>query len=282
MTRLPLVLLLMTLVAIVGAQQPTPTWSIAKPTVDKWDNEYQGMGRTVAARDQIVGKIHQLLLDHPADTWAYEAAALGFNHLNLNGEAVAVIRDYLRRFPEDDSLMGRVWFFFGNWGSVEDMMAVPERWRQNVRYWQSLLNVYVRTNARPNLLEQVGTEVLTRMPPERDSGGNERISIAEIWIEHGVNPRAAERIAREAVAIAEVGDRPSYIPINSEQATILKQLVIVNVNRSTLGWALHQQGRFNEALAELRRAAAICEKETIVSRGIYYFDIRQYRGTRSC
>ncbi|MCA1601790.1 MAG: hypothetical protein LC776_09170, partial [Acidobacteria bacterium] len=236
MKRLALVLLLMAMVPVVWAQQPTRTWSIAKPIVEKWDNEYRDAGQTVVARDKIVGKIHQLLLDHPRDIWAYEAAALGFNHLDLNSDAVVVIRDYLHRFPEDDSLIERVWFFFTNWGSVEDMMSLPPRWRQNVRYWQSLLSVYVRTKATPDLLEQVGTEVLARVPPERDSGGNERIGIAEIWLKHGVNPRAAERVAREAVAIAEVGDRPLVTATSAEQAAILKRLLIVNVNRSTLGW----------------------------------------------
>ena len=270
MKALPLVPMLMLLVPVFGAQQPTPSWSIAKPIVDKWDKEYREAERSVAARDKIVGEIHQLLLDHPADVWAYEAAALGLNHLNKNGDAVAVIRDYLHRFPDDDTLTERVWFFFSNWGSVEDMSAVPAPWRQNVRYWQSLLRVYVRAQATPDLLEQVGAEVLTRIPPNRDFGGNERIRIAEIWIEHGVSARAAERIAREAVSISEIGDRASVIPTNSQPATVLKRLMVVNVNRSTLGWALYQQGRYSEALAELQRAVAICEKEAIVSRYIYF------------
>jgi len=271
MTRLSLLLLsLMAFVAVASAQQPTSTWSITKPFVEEWDSEYRSAGRTVAARVEIVGRIRQLLRDHPTDIWAYEAAALGFNHLNLNADAIVVIRDYLYRFPEDDALIERVWFFFMNWGSVEDMTSLPERWRQHVQYWKTLFQVYVRTKAMPNLLEQVGTEVLARIPPEHDSGGDERIRVAEIWLSRGVNPRAAERVAREAVAIAEVGDRPAVIPTSAEQAAILKQLLIVNVNRSTLGWALYHEGRFDAALVELQKAASICKKENIASSGVYY------------
>ena len=75
MTRLPLLLLLITLAANVSAQQPTSTWSTAKPIVDKWDKEYREAGRTVAARDKTVGAIQQLLREHPRDIWAYEADA---------------------------------------------------------------------------------------------------------------------------------------------------------------------------------------------------------------
>lgn len=270
MTRLPLLLLLITLTANVSAQEPTSTWSTAKPIVDKWEKEYREAGRTMAARDKTVGAIQQLLREHPTDIWAYEAVALGFNLLNLNDDAVAVIRNYLQRFPADDTLIERVWFFFGNWGNVEDIKSVPERWRTNVRYWKSLFQVYVRTNATPDLLEQVGNEVLARIPPSANSASNERIRIAETWLKRGVNPRAAERVAREAVAIGELGDRPPVIPSSTEQATILKRLLLVNVNRSTLGWALYHQGRFEEALKELQQAAAVSEKESVTSSGLYY------------
>ena len=255
---------------VVVAQQPTSTWSIAKPVVDKWDSEYRDAGRTVDSRTKIVGQIRQLLQEHQKDIWAYEAAALGFNHLNLNDDAILVIREYLRRFPEDDTLKERVWFFFMNWGTLDDVNSLPTRWREDVKYWQSLLRVYVRVKVAPSLLEQVGTEVLKRIPSERDSGGNERIRIAEIWLKHGVNPRAAETVAREAIDIAEVGDRPAVVTTSIEQATILKRLLVVNVNRSTLGWALYHEGKFAAALAELQRATAICEKENVVSSGVYY------------
>jgi len=242
----------------------------SKPVVEKWDYEYQTAGRTVASRTKIVGQIRQLLQEHQTDIWAYEAAALGLNHFNLNDDAVIVIREYLRRFPEDDTLIERVWFFFMNWGTVDDINSLPKRWRQDVKYWQSLLRVYVRMKVAPDLLEQVGTEVLKRTPPERDPGGNERIRISEIWLKHGVNPRAAETVAREAIDIAEVGDSPSVVPTSVEQATILKRLLVVNVNRSTLGWALYHEGQFAAALTELQRATAISEKENIVSSGVYY------------
>src|SRR5687767_6226898 len=141
----------MAFVSVVVAQQPTSTWSTAKPVVEKWDNEYREAGRTVAARVKIVSGIHQLLRDRRTDIWAYEAAALGFNHLNLNDDAVVVIRDYLQRFPGDNTLIERVWFFFMNWGTAEDMKSVPERWHNDVQYWKTLLRVYVREKATPNL-----------------------------------------------------------------------------------------------------------------------------------
>jgi thiol-disulfide isomerase/thioredoxin len=271
MTRWFLMLpLLMVFAIVVAAQQPTSTWSTAKPIVDNWDNKYRSAGRSIAARVEIVREIQQLLRDHPTDIWASEAAALGFNHLNLNDDAVVVIRDYLQRFPGDDTLMERVWFFFMNWGSLEDIKSVPERWHNDVWYWKTLLRVYVRKKAMPNLLEYVGTQVLERIAPESDSGGDERIRVAETWLAHGVNPRAAERVAREAVAIAEVGDRPSVIPTSGERTAILNRLLVVNVNRSTLGWALYMEGRFKAALAELQKAAAICEKDDLASSGVFY------------
>jgi len=262
--------LLMSHVVAVVAQQPGSTWSIAKPFVEDWDAEYRSAGRTIESRNKIAGQIRQFLKQHDKEIWAYEAAAVGLNRLNLNDDAAVVMREYLRRFPDDDTLAERVLFFFRIVGTVSDMNSLPERWRGNVDYWHSLLRVYVRTEAAPALVESAGREVLKRTPKEQDPGGNQRIRIAETWLKQGVSPRAAESVAREAVEIAEVGERPPATPSSTEQATILKRLLIVNVNRSTLGWALYQQKRFSEALAELKQAAAICERENIVSAGVYY------------
>ena len=88
-----------------------------------------------------------------------------------------------------------------------------------------IFRTHVREKAAPKLLEFIGTEVLERIPQTRDSGGAERIRIAETWLAHGVNPRAAERVAREAVDIAEVGDRPSLMPTTTERDAVLNRLM---------------------------------------------------------
>jgi len=266
-----LLLLALAVGSLAGAQDPpTSTWAISKPFVDRWMSEYKEAGRTIAARDKMVGDIRQLLGEHPADIWAYEAAALGFNNLNMNNDALGVIREYVRRFPGDSTLDERLLFFFGNWGIPADLEVLPERWRDKLEYWKRLLQARQRVRTSPDLIEQAGKEVLKRIAPESDRHGNERFRIAETWLASGVEPRAAERLAREAVALSEIGERPAISGESAERRSILNRLLIVNVNRSVLGWALHHQGRFAEALAELKRAAAIGEKDTLSTREIYY------------
>ena len=257
-------------VAAADAQQPSGTWAVAKPVVDKWDAAYKAAGRTVAVRDNILAEIRGLLDQHPSDVWVYEAAALGYNHLNHNPEALDVLRAYLRRFPNDSSLDQRVLFFWGNWGAVQDLESLPARWHGQREYWQCLLRAYAREKASPEKLERAGNEILQRIPKQDDPGGNERFEVAEYWLANAVNPRAAERVAREAVAISEVGSRPSMRFANQQQRRIQNRLLIRNVNRSALGWSLYHQERYGDALVELERAAKISEQDSIPARAVYY------------
>ena len=45
---------------------------------------------------------------------------------------------------------------------------------------------------------------------------------------------------------------------------------IVDVHRSPLGWALFQQGKYQDALREFERAVAIREKEKVTAMALYY------------
>jgi len=265
-----LLFVLVWLPAAPGEQQPTATWAIAKPLVDKWDAAYRAAGRTKAAAEEIVADIRRLLGEHPEDIWAYEAAALGYNHLNRNRDAVEITRLYLRRFPSDTTLDARVLFFFGNWGSAYDLEELPERWHGQVEYWRDLLEAYAREKALPKKLERAGTEYLSRAPVSVDTGAGARFRVVEAWLAGGVDPVSAERVAREAVAISELGDRPSLSTQDAERQLILGRLLITNLNRSALGWALYQQGRFADALTELRRAADLAEREKLTTRNVFY------------
>lgn len=256
---------------VAHAQQPSGTWATAKPVVDKWDSLYQDSGRTIAARDQILHDISDLLQQHSTEVWAYEAAAIGYNHLNRNEDAVNVMRGYRTRFSNDTVLETRVLFFFGNWGTSRDMDSLPEEWRNQPVYWSRLFQTYVRDKELSERLEWAGREYLKRLPSSKDSGGNERFRVAESWLANGVNPRAAEEIARQAVSISELGDAPTSVYQSEQQRRILTHLLIRNVNRSALGWALYQEGRYAEALVELQRAVQIEKQDLAFShRDVFY------------
>jgi tetratricopeptide (TPR) repeat protein len=77
-------------------------------------------------------------------------------------------------------------------------------------------------------------------------------------------------VAREAVAISEVGWRPTLRFANQQQRRIQNRLLIRNVNRSALGWSLYRQERCGDALVELERAAKISEQDSIPARAVYY------------
>jgi thiol-disulfide isomerase/thioredoxin len=258
------------MVGAVSAQSLSATLAVAKPVVDKWDAEYKAGNRTTAVRDHVVAEIQEFLAQHTADVWAYEAAALGYNHLSRNADAVAVMREYLHRFPTEEALDDRVLFFLGIAGTKEDVDGLPARWRNQPMYWSTALTVYVRAHVAPELLVQPGKEIIRRTPIASDNGGEVRYRVAETWLANGVDPRIVETAAREAVGIAEVGPRPDWQFRNEFERRMQDRLLVRNLNRSVLGWSLYRQGRFDEALAEFERAAAIVEKDSIPTSGLYY------------
>jgi len=210
-----------------------------------WLARYKDSGEIIRQRDEILGEIRQLYESHPDQPWAYEAAALGYNWFNRNAQAVDVLRAFVKRLPGDASLDDHILFYFGNWGTAADLEALPSgsvRWVERASYWERLVRVYDRTHAGPERLLHAGREWLKRSPIERDTGGDVRVRLAEIWLANGVEPGAVEGVAREAVAISELGPRPSLSLIADSAA--LKKMAkgsIVDVHRSPLGWALFQQ-----------------------------------------
>ena len=265
--------LILTQLQLGAAQtsQPTETWVVSKPVVDKWDASYRSAGRTIAARDRILSEISDFLQHHSSEVWAYEAAAIGYNHFDRNETAVEVMRKYRARFPNDLQLRERVLFFFGNWGRAADMDSLPQEWRSKAIYWHWLLQTYVRDKESLERMEWAGREYLRRLPASADSGGNERFWVAELWLANGVDSQAAEQVAREAVSISEFGQAPSYVYESELQRRIMVHLEIRNINRSALGWALYQEMRYKEALVEMQRAVELAKHDpTFSHRDVFY------------
>jgi len=240
-------------------------WSV------RWSLRYQMANQSLQVKETIATEIRQLFETHRQEVWAYEAAALGFNQIGRNPDGVAVIREFVARFSENASLDGQIEFFLGNWGTLAEWEALPSRaprWKDKPSYWSQLMRFYTQYKVEPQRLQRAGEELLARTPKEKDSHGDTRFDVAEQWLERGVDPKAVERVAREAVAISEIGSRPSS---NSrERERLNNRLIITHINRSALGWALYHQQRYAEALRELEQAATLKEREQITAAGVYY------------
>lgn len=238
-----------------------------------WEHRYRIANRSIEAKKIITSEIEQFLESRRNEPWAYDAATLGYNYLGSNDKSVVLMREFVKRFPEDSSLDSRIMFFFGNWGKPEDLESLlihSKRWENSSRYWQWLLSVYARHNVEPDKFFIAGQKLLIFTSKDKDPGGEIRFRVAEQWLRFGVDPKEAERVAREAVAISEFGERPPIVSDTRLKKRMVDRMINININRNVLGWALYHQQRYEEALHELEQAVKLLEKEEISSRDVYY------------
>lgn len=238
-----------------------------------WRHRYRIANRSIEAKKTITAEIEQFLESQRNEPWAYDAAALGYNYLRSNDKSVGLMREFVKRFPEDELLDNRIMFFFGNWGKPEDLESLlthSKRWENSSSFWQSLLSVYARHNVEPDKFFKAGQKLLALVPKEKDTGGEIRFRVAEQWLKFGMNPKEAERVAREAVAISELGERPPIVSDTRLKKRMVNRMINININRNVLGWALYHQQRYDEALHELEQAVKLLEKEEISSRDVYF------------
>lgn len=238
-----------------------------------WTLRYEENGKTVAAKDAILAEIRAFQESQLDKPWVYRASALGYNNLDRNPQALAVTRAFLKRFPADSADDDSTLFFLSNWGTLAEVEALPkmsERWLNNEVYWRTLFSHYERTKAEPLKFLIAGRQLLELVPKSKDLGGERRTRIAEAWLSAGADPAAAEAVAREAVSISEIGPKPSVLAASSANRKVLARNYIVAVNRSTLGWALFQQGQYEAALRELDAAAAHRDQPQVRTRELDY------------
>lgn len=249
------------------AQQPRD------PVLDSWDSQFSGaplQAQTIAARNRVKAEIDTYMKTHGSDPFAYRICALGYNHLGENDHAVEVLRAFLQRFPSDVSNDRLLLTLLSNYGTARDMLSVPAHVKTQPNYWSMTLRALERDHTSPALLKQAGIEDLRRFPRNQDKDGGERINVAEIWLRTGVDPRAAELVAREAVSIAEIGPPSDFMVTDQRQRAILDRLEVRSINRSTLGWALYKEGRYTEARTELESAAQLAQASSFSTRDVFF------------
>jgi len=243
------------------------------PVLDGWDSQFSDaplQAQTIAARNRVQAEIDAYMKSHASEPPAYRTCALGYNHLGENDRAVAVMRVFLRRFPNDASDDELVLSLFGNYGTLRDILSVPAHMKNQPDYWDETLWSLERNGAPPEALEKAGIEAVRRVPLSQDRDGGERSNVAEIWLRTGVDPRAAEKLAREAVSISEIGPPPDFAPASQRMRTILDRLEVRNINRSTLGWALYKEGRYAAARTQLERAAQLARSSSFGTSGVFF------------
>jgi thiol-disulfide isomerase/thioredoxin len=244
----------------------------ARARADWWTLRFEDAGRTNTSRESLLHDIGVFFDSHLDQPWAYQAAALGYNHLNRNQQSIEVIRAFSQRFPSDPRCDGLILDMLGNFGTEADLEALPRgssRWAANRSYWSTLLNSYERSHAGPQKLLQAGRELLALTPAAQDDLGQTRYRTAETWLANGVDTAAAEKVARESLAISETGPKLEMTANVAVNPKVRKSFILA-IHRSTLGWALFLQGRYQEALVELRHAVEIRDKEKYASRAVYY------------
>jgi thiol-disulfide isomerase/thioredoxin len=236
-----------------------------------WAARLEDAGWTNDARRQISREIAVFWDSNLDKPWAYKAAYEGYHRTGEQQKSLEVMRAFVRRFPEESFADGGVANYFMQYGTTADLESLPAAyrgWGVRPQYWEDLFNAYRRTHAAPEKLQHAGEQWLALIPKERDQKGGARIAVAEGWLEAGVDPKSAEGVSREAVDIAETGNiyEANHFPSPMWNA----RNTVTTINRSTLGWALHHEGRYRDAVAELARAVAIGEKAKLTMRDVYY------------
>jgi thiol-disulfide isomerase/thioredoxin len=182
------------------------------------------------------------------------------------------MRAFVKRFPQDDSLDGIVNFYFQISSSISDLeglQKVSPRWAASPFYWESLFEANLSQGSiEPAKLRRAGESWIDSLDKSDANNARIRIRVAESWLANGVDPAAAERIARDAVNLSEFNGK--FLKNSSPNPSLSPQTAISSIYRSTLGWALFQQKRYEEALTELERAVAIAQKEQLAMRDVYY------------
>ncbi len=238
--------------------------------------EEAGPGSQQEARDRIAHEISVFLDANSDKPWAYLAAIEGCQRIGRTAQGREVLHAFLKRFPGDNSLDNMILVYFQEFNDFPALEALPQvskRWAANPRYWEFLFNAYRRPDVAPEKLRQTGGRWLESLKSESVNKGDPnyasvRIGIAEAWLAKGVDPTGAERLAREAVSTAESAEK--FLPNSVPVPAITTQSVVTPVYRSTLGWALFKQQRYDDALRELDQAVAYGEKEHIKMRDVYY------------
>jgi tetratricopeptide (TPR) repeat protein len=204
--------------------------------------------------------------------WAYEAAANGYHRIGRTPLAVDTMRAFVKRFPEDDSLDGTIDFYFqisGSISNLEGLQKMSPRWGASPFYWESLFEANLSPGAiEPARLRRTGESWIASLDKRDANNARVRIRVAESWLSNGVDPAAAERIARDAVNLSEFEGK--FLKNSSPNPALSPQTAISRIHRSTLGWALFQQKRYEEALTELERAVAIGQEEHLAMPDVYY------------
>jgi thiol-disulfide isomerase/thioredoxin len=237
-----------------------------------WGLRFEDAGHTDDVRSQLMREIAAFLDSNNGKPWAYEAAANGYHRIGRTPLAVDTMRAFVKRFPQDDSLDGTVNFYFQISGSISDLEGLQKaspRWAASPFYWESLFQANLSPSAiEPARLKRTGESWIASFDKSDVNNPRVRIRVAESWLANAVDAAAAERIAREAVNLSEFEGK--FLKNSSLNPGLSQQTVISRIHRSTLGWALFQQKRYEEALTELERAVAIGQKEQLAMRDVYY------------
>ena len=233
-----------------------------------WAIRHQLAGYSQESRDDLEGEISNFLEDRKDKPWAWKAAIIALNQIR-RGFVVDLAREATRRFPDDESFDFLVLHHLqGRPADLEELPNLSQHWKENLVYWNMLFRAYVWRNPEPELLYKVGKELLARTPKEMDEQGEARLLVAEAWLKHKVDPGEAEKVARAAVSIAEVRRADALTSESThdrDDANLIREF-----SRSPLGWALYQQGRYQEALSELQRAVQLREELRVRASALYY------------
>jgi len=236
-----------------------------------WGLRFEDAGHTNEARAQLMREIAAFLDSNNDKPWAYEAAANGYHRIGRTPLAVDTMRAFVKLFPQDDSLDGTVNFYYQISGSISDLESLQKaspRWAASPFYWESLFEASLSPgNVERARLKRTGESWIASLDKNDANNARIRIRVAESWLANGVDPAAAEQIARDAVNLPELPK--SRMPTGLIPLTAFSP-IISPIYHSTLGWALFQQQRYEEALTELERAVSIGQKEQLAMRDVYY------------
>ncbi|MBI4904083.1 MAG: redoxin family protein [Acidobacteria bacterium] len=221
---------------------------------------------------QVLNKIEKFLSEHPDEEWVYAAVAHGFNRLDRNLEALALLRKYRTRFAESAALDKTLEFFYFTFGELADLRSLPERFHTSPHYWTTLMRKAAKAGEPEATVIEAARRALDAMNRENDPDGDRHCDLAESLLSMNLAPGLAEEAARQSLKSGEVTRPMDHLlpTLPPETMRMALRMFRYRVYRSTLAWALAAQGRNKEAREELRKAVRMVEDKHLRTARVFY------------